>query len=193
MTNEAELILDLNNIGVQISSIWDLVNGPNDYDHALPVLLKHLQSTTNSKLKEGIVRALGVKGFDSACEPLIKEYRKVDSKVDKWAIGNTLSIIATKEVLDDLIEIMDDESYGANRQMIANALGRIGSQKSIPVLIKSLEDASVRGHAVGALGKIADDSITIEKIQPFLKHKMRWIRKAAKVAIDRIKKRQQGK
>ena len=86
---------------------------------------------------------------------------------------------------------MGNKSYGADRQMIAEALGRIGDEKSVSILIESLDDDSVAGHAIEALGMIGDDSI-IESIRPFTKHKIKWVKKAANKAIERIRKRGKG-
>jgi len=188
MSTEQELIRDLEEVGIHTSSIWDLVNGPNNYKSALPILIRHMESAENIRLKEGIVRALGVKGFDSASQHLIKEFKKSDDELYKWAIANSLEIIVPKEHVDELISIMSDQKYGRSRQMIALALGRIGDKKSVSVLIESLDDDSVAGHAVEALGMIGDNSV-IESIRPLTKHKIKWIKNAANKAIEHIRKR----
>jgi len=191
MSTEQELIRDLEEVGIHISSVWDLVNGPNNYKSALPILIEHLESAENLRLKEGIVRALGVKGFDAASQHLIKEFKKSKDELYKWAIANSLEIIAPKEHVDELISIISDRKHGGSRQMIALALGRIGDKKSVSVLIELLDDDSVAGHAIEALGKIGDNSI-IESIRPFTKHKVKWKKNAAKKAIERIQKRGKG-
>lgn len=186
---ETELIEDLKNVGVEVSSVWDLVNGPNNYNQAESVLIKHLKATKECRFKEGIVRSLSVKSFKNAVRPLLDEFKNSKDESYKWAVGNTLSIIASKESLNELIQIMDDHRHGRSRQMIAEALGRIGDKKSVPVLLRALEDDDIAGHAIEALGKLADDETVIEIIKPFLKHKMKWKRKAAQTSINRIKKR----
>jgi hypothetical protein len=140
------------------------------------------------KLKEGIVRALGVKGFDDATDSLIREFTTSEDQLYKWAVANTLSIIAPSKALDGLMEIMGDARHGASRQMIAEALGQIGDEASVDVLVKCLSDDEVAGHAVEALGRIGDES-TVEQIKPFLKHDRRWIRKAAETALKRIERK----
>lgn len=185
---EKGLIEDLKKVGISVSSVWDLVNSPNNYKQAESVLIKHFKAAKESRYKEGIVRALGVKGFKNAIRPLIDEFKKSKDESYKWAVANSISIIAPREALDDLIEITGNSKHGSSRQMIAEALGRIGDRKAVPVLIESLKDEDVEGHAVIALGMIGDKS-TIEAIKPFLKNKRRWVRKAAKKAIERIKRR----
>ena len=182
---EKELIDDLKKVGINISSVWDLVNGPNNYKQAEPVLIKHFMETKECWYKEGIVRALGVKGFKNAVRPLLDEFKNAKDELYKWAIGNSLAIIAPKNCLDELISIMADEEHGTARQMIAETLGKIKDPRGVPVLLKALEDDVVAGHAIKALGKIGDTSV-IEAIRPFTSHKMRWIRNAAETALKRI-------
>jgi len=188
MNTKLNLVKDLKKVGVSVTSVWDLVNGPNNYDAAQHVLIKYLQTDEDLWFKEGIVRALGVKGFNDAIPYLLKEYKNSNDELYKWAIGNTIANIKPKEALNELIEIMGDRKHGSARQMIAEALGRIGDKASVPVLIESLDDEEVAGHAVVALGLIGDES-AIEKINPFLNHEMRWIRKAAEKAIKKIEKK----
>jgi HEAT repeat protein len=188
MNGEEKLLRDLKQVGINVCSVWDLVNGPNNYDKALPILIRYLESSDGVRFKEGIARALGVPRFNDATYPLIREYKKASDEGYKWAIGNSLATIAPKEALPELIEIMADQKHGSARQMIAEALGRIGDRSSIGVLIEVLKDNKVAGHAVEALGKIGDES-AIEPIKPFLDHDMRWIRKAAEKALERIEKK----
>jgi len=185
---ERGLIEDLKQIGINVSSVWDLVNGPNNYDNALPVLLKHLKLAPNSWYKEGIVRALGVPRFKGATNLLIEEFRRSNDHLYKWAVANSLYIIAPKDYLDELITIMGDSSHGNARQMIALALGKIGDYRCVPVLIKSLSQDEVVGHTIEALGMVGDNSV-IELIRPFTKHKIKWVKDAANRAIENIQRR----
>ena len=185
---ERGLIEDLKKVGITVSSVWDLVNGPNNYEQAEPILIEHLKKTKECRFKEGIIRALCVKSFKNAIQPLLNEFKNSKDESYKWVVANSLATIVPHEVLDDLIEIMGDNSHGSARQMIAYALGRINDPKSVPVLLKALEDNEVAGHAIIALGKVGNKE-TINSIEPFTKHKMKWIRNAAKKAIKQIEKR----
>ena len=48
MSTEKDLIKDLKTAGVNVTSVWDLVNGPNNYNAALPVLIQHFQQVEES-------------------------------------------------------------------------------------------------------------------------------------------------
>lgn len=193
MSTEEKLVAELSAIGIHVNSVWDLVNGPNNYKEALPILMKYLQEAEESWFKEGVVRAMAVKDFSVATPILIKEFYKAKDESYKWAIGSTLGTIAPKNSINQLIDIMGDFRHGRARQMITEALGRFGDKKSIPVLLKSLEDENVAGHAIKALGKLGDDETVVEEIKPFKKHKMKWIRNAATRAIKEIQKRMNKK
>jgi HEAT repeat protein len=188
MNLQKDLIDDLKHTDINVSSVWDLVNGQNNYAEAESILIKHLKKTEECRFKEGIVRALGVKGFKNAVQPLIDEFKKGKDSSYKWAVANSLSIIAPKEAAAELMEIMGDQRHGDARQMIADALGTIGDRSAVAVLVEALKDKNVAGHAVDALGRIGDES-AIEPIKPFLDHKMRWVRKAAEKALERIAKK----
>ncbi|MEO0249525.1 MAG: hypothetical protein ABIN58_08295, partial [candidate division WOR-3 bacterium] len=47
--------------GLEVSSVWDLVNTSEPYPEAIPVLIKLLSQIEEPHMKEGIVRALTVK------------------------------------------------------------------------------------------------------------------------------------
>lgn len=189
MSTEKDLVRDVKNIGINITSVWDLVNGPNDYTSALPILLRHLETAEDNWFKEGIVRALGVKNFACAVPRLIEEFVQSDDDLFKWAIANTIETICRKEHLEQLLALMEDRRHGSSRQMIALALGKLKDPHSIPVLVKALSQEEVVGHVIRALGKVGDTSV-IEAIQPFTEHRTRWIRREAMKAIKRIQKRQ---
>jgi post-segregation antitoxin (ccd killing protein) len=185
---QRKLIEDLKQVGINVSSVWDLVNGPTNYSQAEPILIKHLKIAKGSRYKEGIVRALGVKGFNNAVRLLLDEFKNSKDESYKWAVANSLSIIASREVLQELIAIMADRTHGHARQMIADALGRIRDKAAVKVLIESLDDDDVASHAVDALGMIGDPA-AIEPIRRLLNHDRAWIRKAAKTALAHIEKR----
>jgi len=188
MSTEAELVEDLKKVGIYISSVWDLLKRSDNYNEALTILIDYLKKAEDVRLKEGIVRAMGVKGFNAAVPLLIAEYKISDHDGYKWAIANTLEIIAPKESIDELNEIMADRKHGDARQMIALALGRIKDESSVNILIESLNDSDVYLHSIAALGKIGDKT-AIEPLKPFLYHKVRGVRKEAEKALKRIRKK----
>jgi len=153
------LLLELKEKGLSISSVWDLVNSSKSYKEAIPILTNHLSRPYHIKNKEGIVRALAVKEAKGiACQAIIEEYKKTpkDEHNLRWVFGNTMSIIITEDYLDDVIEIVKDESNGDSRQMFVAALGNLGSSKTQDMLNSLIKNKSqvVSKEAKKALKKI---------------------------------------
>lgn len=129
--------------GIRIKSVWDFVNTADKYPEAIPVLIKHLSRPYNHSIKEGIVRALAVKEAKGvANKTVLEEYRKLPKEDPeqpwifhyRWAFGNTMNVIVTKDDLDELIEIVMDETNGESRTGFIEALAKIKSPKVIEVL-----------------------------------------------------------
>lgn len=58
---ERPLMDELAEVGIN-AEVWDLVNTSAGYPEAIPILVKHLSMPYNRDIKEGVVRALAVKG-----------------------------------------------------------------------------------------------------------------------------------
>ncbi|WP_241975559.1 MULTISPECIES: hypothetical protein [unclassified Cryobacterium] len=62
---------DLRSAGVEVNSVWDLVNTADPYPKALPILLDHLQrGGYPDRIMESLGRALGVGPAASVWETL---------------------------------------------------------------------------------------------------------------------------
>jgi hypothetical protein len=134
--DEQPLINDLQKFGINVSSAWDLVNTAKSYKKAIPVLIEHLSKPYHSKNKEGIVRALAVKEAVSsiACKAVVNEYHNIP-KADhflRWVFGNTMTVIITEECINNVIDIVLDETNGESRQMFVAALGKLGRKPRKP-------------------------------------------------------------
>lgn len=179
--------------GITVTSVYDLVNSPEDYPHAVPTLLELLPIITDRRLKEGIVRALTVKEATSslAASALVDEFKRLphdrEWELVKWAIGNALAVVATDDVLDDLAALVEDKHHGKSREMLVVSLGnmRDGRQRAIDVLQRLLADDEVAGHAIIALGNLcaAEARGSIER---FRENPKPWVRKEADKALKKI-------
>lgn len=134
---------EVREVGIEIKSVWDFVNSDEKYPEAIPVLIKHLSRPYHRAIKEGIVRALAVKAAKGlANKAVIEEYQRLPRedlerpwiRDFRWAFGNTMSVIVTKDDLDELIKIVTDESNGESRTGFIEALAKIKSPKVIEVL-----------------------------------------------------------
>jgi len=154
----------------------------------VPLLLKYLHEFRTINFKNLVVNALKVKGFYDATETLINEFNTTDL-IDsyKWSIGDAFSIILDERYEDEYIKIVKNIKNGTSRQMVTIALGKLKSDKAIPVLISLLDDEEVNGHVVIALGYYKKPEFR-KYIEPFLTHKKAWIRAQAKAAIKKLDK-----
>jgi HEAT repeat protein len=185
--NKELLISEVRELGYSISSIEELEKLDTKNKDVIPIILRHLSQITDVNHKEFLVRCLGVKGFYSASQTLINEFKNSTNNTYKWAIGNSLSLILDKSSLNDLLEISMDKKHGMSRQMIVDGLGKFKDKKLIPFLLKLLEDKDVQGHALSALAKFNDPEL-IPYIKPFVNHEITWIRNTAKRAITKLEK-----
>jgi HEAT repeat protein len=186
-----QLCSALNHVGVQIKSVYDLVNTSADYSKAIPVLIEWLPKVKSDRMKEGIARALTVKGTGKkAAHALIEEFQKLKAdspskEAAKWAIANALSIVADKSCFNDLAQLLKDKRHGKTRQMLANALGITKDERAVDVLIEVLDDADVQVNAIMTLGKLKAKKAR-PVIERFLVHNEKWVQNEVKKAISKI-------
>ncbi len=189
---DLKVVSALRETGLEVLSVWDVVHMRRSYPEAIPTLVRMLPEVRDLGVKEGIVRSLSVKDAISvAAKPLVHEYQLLLGSSDlaasnlRWAIANALTVVATKDSIDDLIDLLGRPEGGSGRQMLALALGKLKAQKAVPLLIELLEDDEVVGHAVSALG-----TLKAQEARPYLvklvTHPRTWVRNEAKKAILKI-------
>jgi HEAT repeat protein len=191
---EFPLVKALNDAGVTVESVWDLVNTKRPYPEAIPVLIAHLSLSYPYRIREGIARALTTK---DACKAgyraLVSEFKKVPKSDDpaapdfKWALGNAISVVADKSNFDEVADLIRDRSHGSARDMMVLGLPRLDNRRAAAVLIEQLDDvdAGVAGQAVKALAKLkAQEART--KIEHLLHHREAWVRKEAAKALTKL-------
>lgn len=143
--HEKPLIDEVLETGIRVESVWNFVNTADKYPRAIPILIKHLSRPYHHRVKEGIVRALAVKEAKGiANKAIITEYLKApkDDFHYRWTFGNTMRVIVTEDDLDELIEIVLDESNGDSRDMFVRALAKLKSPKVREVLNELANDRS---------------------------------------------------
>lgn len=194
MSTPLAFIDELAQVGIAVESPWDLVNRRTPYPAAVPALLAWLDRIDaevpvleRPKFREGVVRALAVSAARGVAAPaLLREFhRDEETPYYRWAVGNSLEIVADAAVFDELVVLAQDRSYGRDRQMVVLGLGRMKNPRAIEVLIGLLDDDTVVGHAVMALGRLRAPQAR-EALEPFLNHERAWVRRAAKKALAKL-------
>ena len=109
---EAPLVADLARAGYDVKSVYDLVNSSASYLSALPVLIGHLGRTYPTRIREGIARALAVQeALGIAGRPVLEALREEQSPDVRWALANSLTIVAEKSDAEAIKSLIDDPSF----------------------------------------------------------------------------------
>ena len=124
--DEETLVADLENAGVAVDSVWDLVNADYAYADAIPVLLRHLQLRHHLRTREGIVRALTVPEARGVAFPVLYEQFLATSSAQeaelKWLLGAALAEATTSETASVVRQLLTDKDHGKAREMLVPAL-----------------------------------------------------------------------
>jgi len=186
---------ELRAVGIKVDGVYDLVNSRRSYKEAIPVLVKLLPSIQETRIKEGVVRALAVKEAvgEEVARAMIQEFEAIDPSAPpveqglRWAIANTLSVVARDSVFEQVAGLACDHRHGKAREMLAEALANMKDPRAVDVLIGLLDDDEIAGHAVVALGKLKAQAAK-PAIERFLDHPKPWVRKEAEHALAKIQK-----
>lgn len=155
---DEELKLKLQDVGVEVNSVYDLINAPPSFSYklAIPILISTLKAGIEDRwIKEGVIRALCTKEArgTEAASALINEYWRMlpGEHSVRWAIGNTFSVIADASHFEEIAKILKDKRNGSSRQEFADALKRIKTREAEDLLIDLLDDDEVAAHALGVI------------------------------------------
>ena len=111
---------------------------------------------------------------------LILQMFESNKKTDTlWDYGDLLYRIRRYKYLPQYLKIIENKSYGINRQMVVLLVGKSKKPEVIPVLKRLLDDKDVYGHALEALANFKGDEIQ-EIMERYTDHNVTWIRNKAK-------------
>jgi hypothetical protein len=183
---------DLAAVGIDVEDAWDInpAQTPN-YRNAIPVLTQWLSKATEPQNLQSLAHALHHPSAKKlALKPLIDLFtdtasHPLEDKQWRWSVGDTIGTLWDDRYFDDLSSIVTDRSYGMERQMIVEGMGRSKLPAAVDVLISVLDDPEVEGHALSALRRLRT-----ERARPYfderLNHEIEWIRKEARVGLARL-------
>ena len=138
------MIEELRALGINIQSVWDLVNCPNNYTCAIPILLRHLSEPHYPRVLEGIVRSLTIRdlrGNELLWKTAVDLYKKTPpSKLIpepynrglSAALGLLLSVIMTKKEFPEVQKLMTDYPDLDGRTFIQKAIKRVSTKLQAP-------------------------------------------------------------
>lgn len=107
--DEKELVEEIRNNGIEIDSVYDLVNNfenakysllknkfTGKYHKVYPILVDHLDKPHHPSIREGIIRALTEKDArDIAKDKLLEHFYKETDRILLWVLANALTTLLT--------------------------------------------------------------------------------------------------
>lgn len=132
---EQPIVRQLRGLGLDIASVWDLVNTSEPYPEALPVLLRHLErGGYPDRVMESLGRAMAVRASSFAWASLRDVYLAAQGPGDEEGLAAALAAAATASHMDDLLALVADESRGQTRLHFLGAIKRVGGSRGRDVL-----------------------------------------------------------
>jgi YD repeat-containing protein len=118
--------------GLDLHSVWDLVNSSAPYPQAVAVLLQHLARPYSDGLREGIARALAVPEANRIWADLVTHWRAspVGTRA-KNGLAVAVAGAASRRELGKLIDLAHDRSLGSSRIFLLRPLMRSRSQMAL--------------------------------------------------------------
>lgn len=148
---EQPIVADLQEAGVEVGSVWDLVNTSRPYPAALPILLEHLQQGGYpDRVMEGLASALAVKPAGFAWGTLRELYLKAQGPGEMEGLAVALAASASDDRADELIALLNEDSRGESRIHFLRAIKRVSGPRGRQVL-ESLKADPVYGKEARAL------------------------------------------
>ena len=176
---------ELKEAGVFADTVWDLVNSPNSYDAAIPVLKEHLNKGYSSEITEGIVRALTISSARGVVnKELLSMFKSTKNDELRWVVGNALATVATEADIAEIKELLSESSYGFSRCMLVHALARLQKRDAIPALTKYLSDSNLVAQSAIALGNLKAKQAR-QEIQK-IRHSDPWVMEQVKEALKKL-------
>lgn len=150
---EQSVVEDLRSAGVQVESVWDLVNTSDPYPAALPVLMDHLErGGYPERVMESLGRALAVKPSVVFWERLKDRWLNARDAGEEDGVAVALAACATKEQLEDLIDFLSVVERGQSRVYFVGPVLKVGGERGREV-VEALRDDPVLGKEATALLK----------------------------------------
>jgi RNAse (barnase) inhibitor barstar len=148
--DEQPIIKDIENVGIKINSVWDLVNTSKPYPVAIPFLIKHLKKNYHQRTKAGIARALAVpEASESAWEVLLDEYDKAISDEEikdpkrrgyKDGLAAAISYLADKNRMDIIFKLVVDKRHGKSRVFFVENLFKWREEDEVMQIVLKIKD-----------------------------------------------------
>jgi hypothetical protein len=153
---EAPVVAALAEVGVEVESVWDLVNRKDDhYADAVPVLVEHLQDEYYpDRVREGIARSLSFRRAAPAWPAIVELYRSTTDSFDlQQGLAVAMAGTVTDETVDELVAEAHREEHGESRLLLLLGLKRLRTRKATEALAGLRDDPELGDNAAKQLGE----------------------------------------
>ena len=152
---EAPVVAALAEVGVEVESVWDLVNGKDDhYADAVPVLVEHLRDDSYpDRVREGIARSLSFRKAAPAWPAIVELYRSTTDSFDlQQGLAVAMAGAVTDETVDELVAEAHREEHGESRLLLLLGLERLRTPKARKALEGLADHPELGDSATKKLG-----------------------------------------
>lgn len=150
---EAPIVRDLQELGLPISSVWDLVTTTHTYNHALPLLLSHLErGGYPDRVLESLGRAVAMPWSVHYWSRLVALYLAARGRGEQEGLAVALSVCAMPPQLDDLKMLLEVDTLGSSRVHLLDAIRRVSPDRG-QQLLTELANHTIFGTEARALLK----------------------------------------
>lgn len=139
---QAPLLDALRTIGINVKTVWNVVDTVASHPLAFPILLDHLHRPYSDRIREGIARALGTKeARDIAWDQLIELLRgEAPESGAKDGMMAAISAMTRPSDLQTLIDLINDQSIGPCRIFLVRNLVRSRKLQARQALLDLRDD-----------------------------------------------------
>ncbi len=143
--DQHDLLADLQRVGIEVSTVWDLVNTRERYDAALPTLADHLTRDYPDACLDGIARALALPQAKFAWKIAVQAYLlRINAAKgrasSKDGLAVLLAAIADDSVLPELVDLVSNTENGESRVLLLSALKRSKRPEAISAVLRMRSD-----------------------------------------------------
>jgi hypothetical protein len=141
--------------GINVGSVWDLVNTAEPNPGALPLLNRHFETGGYpEKVMESIGRALAVKPSVVYWERIRARYVDARCAGEETGAAVALAACATRTQFEDLLSLIKATGRGDSRLFFLQPIRKLGGDRGIAVLRSLLGDPVFGKEAKSRLGKL---------------------------------------
>lgn len=147
---EAPLRAALAGAGLEVESVWDLVNRDDDgYADVVPVLVEHLQGESYpDRVREGIARSLSFRKAAPAWPVIVGLYRSTTDSFDlQQGLAAAMAGTVTEETVDELVAEARRPEHGESRLLLLLGLRRLRTPAARQALEGLLDDPDLGDNA----------------------------------------------